>query len=203
MTAKKRRPGRKRQSPFAAVIAVLFAIIVMCVLAVAIMRIDNSKVARYPVLYTGEILAAAADNSVPAPYIAAIIMAESSYDPNAVSSVGACGLMQIMPDTGVWIAGKFDEEFSQEALFEPSTSIRYGGWYLGFLMDRYGGNMRCATAAYHAGQGTVDKWLKNPEYSSDGMTLNVIPYDSTNTYVDRVMKYYDYYSLEYEKLTIE
>ena len=71
------------------------------------------------------------------------------------------------------------------------------------IMDRYGGNMRCATAAYHAGQGTVDKWLKNPEYSSDGMTLNVIPYDSTNTYVDRVMKYYDYYSLEYEKLTIE
>lgn len=111
--------------------------------------------------------------------------------------------MQIMPDTGVWIAGKFDEEFVPEALFDPVTSIRYGSWYLGFLADRYDGDISCTTAAYHAGQGTVDKWLANPEYSSDGKTLQKIPYDSTRTYVDRVMKYYEYYSLEYEKFNIE
>ena len=199
----RRRSRKKRTSVFGAVIAVLVAVVLICVLISAIMRIDNTKVARYPLLYTSEITAAAAGNNIPPAYIAAIIMAESSYDPEAVSSVGARGLMQLMPDTGSWIAGKFDEECTPEDLFDPSVSIRYGSWYLGFLMDRYGGDMRCATAAYHAGQGTVDKWLKDPAYSTDGVQLDKIPYDSTNTYVDRVLKYYDYYTIEYEKLTVQ
>jgi len=201
--ANRRHSRRKKSSPIGAIIAILMALVLICLIAAAIMRLNESKVARYPVLYTEEILSAASDNSIPAPFIAAIIMAESSYDPEAVSSVGARGLMQIMPDTGDWIAGKFDESCSPEALHDPATSIRYGSWYLGFLMDRYDGDMRCAAAAYHAGQGTVDKWLADPAYSSDGKTLDRIGYDSTNTYVNRVMNYYEYYSLEYEKLTIE
>lgn len=199
----KRRTRRRRKSPFGAIIAVLTAIVIMCILAVGIMRLDLSGIIRYPVEYVSEISAAANENSVPAPYIASIIMAESSYRPDAVSSVGARGLMQIMPDTGVWIASKYHEDFDPDDLFVPGVNIKYGAWYLGFLMDRYGGDMRCATAAYHAGQGTVDKWLKNPEYSADGVTLAKIGYDSTNTYVDRVMKYYEYYAEAYENIEAE
>lgn len=199
-----RKPTRKkRRNPLSAVIIALCALVVMCVIILAIYRMEFTKAARYPVMYTGEIRAAATENSVPAPYIAAVIMAESSYDPEAVSSVGARGLMQIMPDTGEWIAGKFDEEYTPEMLFDPGVSIRYGAWYLGFLMERYSGDMRCATAAYHAGQGTVDGWLADPAYSSDGVTLDNIGYESTDAYVNRVMKYYDYYAEAYEKITDE
>ena len=201
--ANKRSVRKRRSSPWSVVLAVLAALAVMCVLAVCLMRLDFFRAVRYPVEYVTEIQAAAEENSIPAPYIAAIIMAESSYNPGAVSSVGARGLMQIMPETGEWISGKFGEEFSEDALFTPEVSIRYGAWYLGFLMDRYGGDMRCATAAYHAGQGTVDKWLADPELSADGKTLTKIEYDSTNTYVERVLKYYEYYANAYEELEAE
>ena len=120
-------------------------------------------------------------------------MAESSYRPEAVSSVDAQGLMQILPSTAEWIAGKLDETYTEGCLFDPETNIRYGCWYLGFLMRRYDGDMRCSSSAYHAGQGTVDKWLADPNYSSDGKTLDVIGYDSTNTYVNRVLRYYEQY----------
>ena len=201
--AARRNHRKKRRSPVGAVIIVLTAIAIMCVLAVCLMKLDITGARRYPVRYTEEIILRAGENSIPAPYIAAIIMAESSYDPGAVSSVGARGLMQIMPETGGWIAGKFGDEFTEDALFTPEVSIKYGAWYLGFLMDRYENDMRCATAAYHAGQGTVDKWLDDPAYSEDGATLMHIPYDSTRTYVDRVMKYYDYYAKAYEDIEIE
>ena len=148
----RRRARKRRKSPLGEVIAVLVAAVIMCIIAIGIMKLDLSSLRGYPVKYVSEIRAAAAENSIPAPYIASIIMAESSYRTDAVSSVGARGLMQIMPDTGEWIAGKFDEEFTADALFEPNVSIKYGAWYLGFLMDRYDGSMKCASSAYHAGQ---------------------------------------------------
>ena len=61
-------------------------------------------------------------------------------------------------------------------------------------MQRYHGDMRLSSSAYHAGQGNVDKWLQNPEYSPDGVTLAVIPYETTDTYVQRVLRYYEKYA---------
>ena len=63
-------------------------------------------------------------------------------------------------------------------------------------MDRYGGDMRCASAAYHQGQGTVDAWLRDPALSSDGRTLDRIDSSATEKYVDRILKYYE----QYEKI---
>ena len=160
-------------------------------------RFEAPTVTSYIVEYEDLIRKYAADNDIPPAYVASVIMAESSYRPNAVSSVNAQGLMQILPDTGAWIAGKFDESYVEGCLFDPETSIRYGCWYLGWLMDRYDGNMSCASSAYHAGQGTVDKWLQNPEYSRDGKTLHTIPSDATGTYVERILKYYEKYEEVY------
>ena len=151
----------------------------------------------YPMEYVELIRAQAAENDIPPAYVAAVILAESSYRPEVVSSANAQGLMQLLPDTAAWIAGKFGEAYVEGCLFTPETNVKYGCWYLGFLMRRYGGDMRCASAAYHAGQGNVDKWLKNPEYSADGATLDAIPFDSTNTYVQRVLKYYEKYEALY------
>ena len=106
--------------------------------------------------------------------------------------------MQLLPDTADWIAGKFDESYVEGCLFDPDTNIKYGCWYLGFLIRRYEGNLACAVAAYHAGQGTVDGWLSNPEYSPDGAVLQAIPSQATDTYVKRVLRYYEKYQELYE-----
>jgi soluble lytic murein transglycosylase len=194
------RRKRGRANPLGIVIIILAALAAAAVIAVMLRRLNDSQAARYPVLYADEICAAAEENSIPAPYIAAVIMAESSYDPNAVSSVGAQGLMQIMPETGEWISGKLDDTYTEGRMFDPQACIRYGSWYLGFLMDRYSGDMRCATAAYHAGQGTVDRWLSDPAYSPDGASLSAIEYDTTSVYVERVLDYYEYYVNAYAEL---
>ncbi len=147
----------------------------------------------YPVEYEAQIRRYAAENGLDPAYPAAVILAESSYQPDAVSSANAQGLMQLLPDTADWIAGKFDETYAEGCLFDADTNIKYGCWYLGWLVRRFDGNLVCATAAYHAGQGTVDGWLKNPEYSADGATLSSIPSERTDTYVKRVLKYYEKY----------
>lgn len=193
---------RRRKTGAAGLVATLIgAILVVALIALGYIMLNRSEWARYPVLYRDEITSAADENGLPAPFVAAVIMAESSYDPGAVSQVGAMGLMQIMPDTGEWIAGKLGETYDQTAMFDAGTSIRYGAWYLGFLMARYDGDVTCATAAYHAGQGTVDGWLQDPAYSLDGKTLYGIGYDSTAKYVKRVLDLYDYYQKAYATAT--
>ena len=193
---RRRRRRARRTKRLAAIVAA--TVLMMALLAlgtwVLFSRFPDATIRNYPMEYVAEIRAAARENDLTPGYVAAVILAESSYRPEAVSSADAQGLMQLLPSTAQWIAGKLGEEYVEGCLFDPETNIRYGCWYLGFLMRRYSGDMRCASAAYHAGQGTVDQWLQNPEYAPDGVTLAVIPYDTTNTYVQRVLKYYEKYA---------
>ena len=187
------RRRRTRRILLIAAIVVLVLGIAGLVVWLALERTPEITIQSYPVEYEEIIRDYAAQNNIPPAYVASVILAESSYQPDAVSSVEAQGLMQILPSTAEWIAGKLGETYVEGCLFDPETNVRYGCWYLGFLMNRYAGDMRCASSAYHAGQGTVDKWLANPDYSPDGATLSTIPYQSTDTYVQRVLKYYDKY----------
>lgn len=201
MTAKKNQRKRRRARAakrwlLAGTVAALALGFLALGARVLLDRHPEITVQTYPVEYEDLIRAYAQENGLEPAYVAAVILAESSYRPEAVSSADARGLMQIVPSTGEWIAGKLDETFSEEALFDPATNIRYGCWYLGFLMDRYGGDMRCASAAYHQGQGTVDAWLRDPALSSDGRTLDRIDSSATEKYVDRILKYYE----QYEKI---
>ena len=154
---------------------------------------------RYPMEYEALIRARAAENGLDPALPAAVILAESDYRPEAVSEANAQGLMQLLPDTARWICGKFDEEYAEGCLFEPEVNVKYGCWYLGYLMNRFGGNVTNAVAAYHAGQGRVDEWLANPEYSPDGEALSTIPSDATRTYVSRVLRYYEKYQALYSQ----
>lgn len=120
-------------------------------------------------------------------FVAAVVYAESEFDPEAVSSKGAVGLMQIMPDTGEWIAGHMKiKNYSRETLKDPETNLRMGCWYLSYLSDRYDGRARLMLCAYNAGPGTVDRWLNDPAYTADGKTLRSIPFAETRQYVDKV-----------------
>ena len=128
-------------------------------------------------------------------FVTAVIRNESSFRTDAVSSVGARGLMQMMPDTAEWIAGKLDERYDFDLLFEAETAIRYGCWYLGYLADLFGGDTVLVCAAYHAGQGEVLGWLGDPAISPDGVTVPIrnIPITNTRTYAERVTKAYGVY----------
>ena len=188
--AARRRRQRRRTllAIFASALTVLIALG-----AWALFGRERIDLSRYPMTYAPEIRAAATEFSLDPAYVASVVLAESSFDAEAVSSVGAIGLMQIMPSTGEWIAGKLDDAFDVQRLYEPSVNLRYGCWYLRFLLDRYDGDMRTASTAYHQGQGRVDEWLQDPEYSQDGRTLTAISSAVTDTYVSRIMESYEHY----------
>lgn len=192
---KRRRRIKRRRGRWIRVIVLLVLILglIGLVMMLSTEKVTEKTVQLYPMEYSDLIRANAEAFDLEPAYVAAVVLAESSYDPNAVSAVNAQGLMQIMPQTGEWIAGKFQETYVDGCLFDPETNLRYGCWYLGFLMDRYDGDKRCSSSAYHSGQGTVDAWLKDPAYSADGKTLDVIPGSNADTYVSRVLEYYEKY----------
>ena len=191
--ARAARRRRQRRRTMLAVLASALVVLIALGAWALIHRGGAPLFDRYPMRYEAEIRQAAAEFSLDPAYVASVALAESSFDSEAVSSVGAIGLMQIMPSTGEWIAGKLDEAFDAQRLYEPSVNLRYGCWYLRFLLDRYDGDMRTASTAYHQGQGRVDEWLQDPEYSEDGKTLSVISSSVTDTYVNRIMENYAHY----------
>ena len=116
--------------------------------------------------YAAEIRAAAATHGVEEAVVRAIIHAESSYNPNAMSRVGAQGLMQLMPATA--------RRFGVSNAFDASQNISGGVQYLAWLLKRYNGDLALAAAGYNAGEGAVDKYRGVP------------PYSETKRYVERV-----------------
>lgn len=202
MAQNRRRRRGRRSGRIYKTIGILVLVLALVGLGTAVLmdRLAERTRQLYPMEYTELICRNAREQGLEPAYVAAVILAESSYNPQAVSSVNAQGLMQIMPDTGAWIAGKFDETYVEGCLFDPETNIRYGCWYLGYLLRRYDGDKRCSTAAYHSGQGTVDGWLRDPEYSADGKTLNIIGGPRANTYVGRVLEFYEKYAELYANL---
>ncbi|MPN55220.1 Soluble lytic murein transglycosylase [bioreactor metagenome] len=129
---------------------------------------------------------------------------ESSNDPSAVSDAGAIGLMQIMPDTGTWIAHKLDMDsvYTEDMLYDPETNVRFACWYLKFLTGRFDGDVMEMVAAYNAGHGSVEDWLKDPRFSLDGK-LTSIPFEQTARYYDKVMAAYENYTTLYPELFSE
>ena len=143
--------------------------------------------ARFPVRYL-EIVNDNAGELDPS-LILAVIMAESSFRPNAQSHAGAQGLMQLMPATAEWMAEQMGKtDFNPEDVWLPEVNIAIGSFYLNWLVRYYNGNKNLAIAAYNAGLGNVNRWLADPEFSSDGLNLDVIPFRETYNYLHRVQR---------------
>jgi soluble lytic murein transglycosylase-like protein len=105
--------------------------------------------------------------------VKAIIHAESSFNPNAVSPAGACGLMQLMPEN--------IEKFNVNDPFDPQENIMAGTKFFRQLLDRFDSDLKLTLAAYNAGPGAVDQYRGIP------------PYQETEDYVSRVLHYYSQY----------
>ena len=120
--------------------------------------------------YVDIINSACSRHGVDPALVHAIVKVESDFNPYAMSSKGAMGLMQLMPQTAV--------NMNVGNSFNPNDNINGGVKYLRYLMDRYEGNLSLALAAYNSGETAVKKWGTIP------------PYRETQNYVQRILRIY-------------
>jgi soluble lytic murein transglycosylase-like protein len=144
-----------------------------CYACSALPGVNFGKIRLNTEAYRSEITAAAAQFGVEEAIVRAIIHAESAYNVNAMSRVGAQGLMQLMPATA--------RRFGVTNAFDPAQNIRGGVQYLGWLLKRFNGDLKLAAAGYNAGEGAVAKYNGVP------------PYAETQRYVQRVAVLADRY----------
>lgn len=153
---------------------------------------------RYPLYYKGNIGQAANKYKIDPYLVVAIINVESGFDKEAKSSKDARGLMQIAEQTGEWGAKELKiDNYQKENLFEPKLNIEFGTWYLQRLGKAFDGDLNLILAAYNGGSGNVNKWLKDKNYSKDGKSLDKIPFEETENYVNRVNSNYKIYKKLY------
>ncbi|MBS3908804.1 MAG: lytic transglycosylase domain-containing protein [Actinobacteria bacterium] len=154
----------------------------------------------YPLEYKEEIGQASEKYSIDPYLIAAMIYEESKFNPSSESRAGAVGLMQIMPDTGRWVAGKQKRNFHVGDLLDYRVNIDMGCWYFDYLRDRYD-DERLALAAYNSGHKNVDHWLNKGLHNNVDDLIKTIPFKETREYVEKVMntrqRYADIYAGEF------
>jgi soluble lytic murein transglycosylase len=151
----------------------------------------------YPTPYSATVEAAAAEFDVDPLLIWAIMRQESRFDPEALSYVGARGLMQVMPSTQDWIAEQLTEDIPPGDAFTAEANIRLAAWFLRFLLDYYDGDLELAVAAYNGGAGSVDSWLANPLVSDRDDLLRWIGFGETREYLGHVALNYRVYQALY------
>jgi soluble lytic murein transglycosylase len=151
----------------------------------------------YPRPYSTTVEAVATEFDVDPLLIWAIMREESRYDPNALSTANAQGLMQVIPSTRAWIAEQLGDEISPGEAYDPQTSIRMGGWLLSFLTDYFDGDLDLAIAAYNAGVGNVETWQADPLVSNRDDLLRWISFGETRLYLERILLSYQVYQALY------
>jgi soluble lytic murein transglycosylase len=151
----------------------------------------------YPLLYRDIIFQYAQEYNIDPYLIAAIIKAESNFNPWAVSPKGARGLMQVMPQTGEWVAKETGQvDFHQEQLFRPEINIRLGSWYLANLYQEFQGDLILVLAAYNSGQGNVKKWQSEKHWTQI-RKIGQVPFPETKQFIRKVIWNYRVYKYLY------
>lgn len=195
------RAGKKRRKPrpcgcLLRAVAVLALAAVLIFLGFGLLQGTRGQLlrVRYPIKYQEYVEEYAEEFQLEPALVYAIIRTESRFDPYAVSTAGAKGLMQLLDETARDCARELKIEAPEpEALFEPQTNIRLGCCYLQKLLRTYHGDLETAVAAYNGGPGNVEKWLKDQSLIDERGVLVRVPFPETRNYVERVMKALDVY----------
>ncbi len=153
----------------------------------------------YPIYYGENINKEAKKKNLNPYLILALMKEESHFDPEIRSSVGATGLMQIMPTTAQMISGK---SFSIEELQNEKLNIILGTSYFKYLMNEFLDNEPLCVLSYNSGPNAVKKWLDEHKGNSMDVLAESIPYFETKNYIKKVYTAYWNYLLTYEKIKI-
>ncbi|MGI9050446.1 MAG: lytic transglycosylase domain-containing protein [Rubrobacteraceae bacterium] len=140
---------------------------------------DAIRRAAYPLRYEQVIRQSSKEYGLQPTFVAAVIRTESRFNPDARSSQGAYGLMQVLPRTARFIS---ERSGIQGNYRDPQVNIRMGAWYLSYLQGRYSGDETLMLAAYNSGEGRVDGWLAEGRNLRQG-----IPFKETHEYVKNVL----------------
>ena len=160
------------------------------------LRMEGAWEYRFPLLYQDTFRQEAQRRSIDPSWAFAITRQESAFIRHAKSPAGAMGLMQLMPATAKLTAKRYKLYYRhQNDLLTPSVNIRLGVAHLGELISKNEGNFIYATAAYNAGQGSVNRWKRQFDGMPVDLWVESIPYRETQHYVKNVMAY----SLVYAK----
>lgn len=169
----------------------LICVILVCAIALLLRGVIIYQI--YPLKFVDEIKKYSAEYTQDPYFVSAVICTESGFDEKAESGPGAVGLMQIMPDTGVWAAEKMGiTGFSVDMLNQPDMNIRIGCWYLKYLDDMFGGDKDKVMAAYNAGPNNVIEWAGDEK-------LTDIPFAETKNYLEKVTRNLQIYKGLYDE----
>lgn len=198
---KENKKGRKKKKKMSIlkkfVITIITIVVILLVLFFASIAYGGKN---YSLNYLDEIEKYSQEYKVDPKVVISVMKVESDFNPSAQSHTNAKGLMQIMPDTSKHIAKLLKLNPNSIDLNDPETNIQLGTYYLKYLMNNFH-NMDTVFAAYNAGFGNVNNWLKDEKYSSDGVSLKNIPAQETKNYVKKVNKAIKAYEVLYgEKL---
>lgn len=148
----------------------------------------------YPLPFADILTREAGRRNVDPLLMAALMRQESAFNPRAKSSAGALGLGQVMPATGQGIANALGYGwFKTDDLLRPNVSIEFGAYYLASQLRAYGGQLYPALAAYNAGGGNVNQWLREISTEDVDLFAAQIPFAETHHYVQVVYENYRAY----------
>lgn len=147
----------------------------------------------FPIAYLDIIESAAQKYELDPVFVLSVMRQESMFDPSAVSSANAKGLMQIIPPTGKFLFKQLGlSDFDSELLYEPNLSIELGCYYLSSLKRQFG-KIVPALCAYNAGEARVVKWKPRFEGLACYEAIEEIPFQETRTYVQRILRNWEIY----------
>jgi soluble lytic murein transglycosylase len=164
--------------------------VVLCTLLLALVLSEVKHTVGHrglPLTHASIIREQAAAKHLDPALIAAVIYAETKFDPRT-STAGAQGLMQILPATAYYLAHlSGGTSFTERDLGTPRINVAYGSYYLRYLLDHYNGNELLAVAAYNGGLANVDSWAARASAGGGELTVATIPFPETRAYVQRVL----------------
>ena len=156
-------------------------------------RAEVDMTQRFPTPFRAEVVAAAQEVGLDPAYIYGLIRQESRFITDVRSSVGAAGLMQLMPGTARWTARKLGVPYSADKITDRNINLRLGAGYLKLVLDDFEGSQALATAAYNAGPSRSRRWREGPPLEVAAWAEN-IPFNETRDYVKKVLSNASYYA---------
>ena len=150
-------------------------------------RVEIDLEQRFPTPMRRDILAAARDVGLDPAYMFGLIRQESRVQLTARSTVGASGLMQVMPATAAWTARKLGmTDFQPEQITDRDVNLKIGAGYLKFVLDDFDGSQAMAAAAYNAGPSRPRRWREGARIEAAAWAESV-PFNETRDYVKKVV----------------